>query len=302
MNHLKKLLAVSLVITLIVSMCSTTAFAATFTISGTPADKTPTTVTINKTVKQAMSWCAAQVGKTLDADGIYPGACVDLAKLYLRYLGISEIEGDAKAYAYASYDSSKLTRLKGVKPQPGDIIIWTGGTGGHVAVCLSETQAYHQSYNGPYVELTSCVTMCKPGGASVREMCWGVLRPNFASDVHIQDETPGTAITDINIYDGDFAQVNGKICYSKDGEIVNGYGVVFDKTSGNWYYVVNGVVDTSFNGLAKTIDDLCKIQKGVADHTSTTLHKDTLNWWSCENGKIKFNDNGSITNTTVVIK
>lgn len=302
MNYLKKLLAVFLVIAVVLSISSTTAFAATFTISGTPAYDSNTTKTVKRTLAEAMSWCAAQVGKTLDADGIYPGACVDLTKLYLRYLGVSEIEGNAKEYAYAAYDSSKLTRLKGVTPQPGDIIIWTGGTGGHVAVCLSETKAYHQSYNGPYVELTSCVTMCKPGGASVRQMCWGVLRPNFASNVHIEDETPESAITDINIYDGDFVKVNGKICYSKDGEFVNGYGVVFDKTSGNWYYVVNGVVDTSFSGIAKTIDNTCKIQKGVADHTSTSLHKDTLSWWSCEKGKIKFNDNGSIINTTIAVK
>ncbi len=300
MNYLKKLVSVFVAVVLVLSICSTTAFAATFTISGTP-DKAQTK-TVNRTLKEAMAWCAAQVGRTLDADGIYPGACVDLTKMYLRYLGVSEIEGDAKQYAYAPYDSSKLTRLEGVMPQPGDIIIWTGGTGGHVAVCLSETQAYHQSYNGPYVELTSCVTMCKPGGASVRKMCWGVLRPNFKADVHIQDETPEAAITDISVYDGDFTKLNGKICYFKDGEIVNGYGVVFDKISGNWYYLVNGVVDTSFSGFAKTVDDVCKIQKGVADHTSTSLHKDTLNWWSCDNGKISFNESGSIINTTISIK
>ena len=147
-------------------------------------------VSSSKTLSDALAWCDSKVGTFVDYDGAYGAQCVDLISAYLSYLGIPRlscsITGGAKDYASVSYDTNYLTRIQGTTPQPGDIIIWTTGTYGHVAICKSSTQAYHQNWSGKNsagvndspVLVNNYVTNLSSNGS---KPCWGVLRPNFKS-------------------------------------------------------------------------------------------------------------------------
>lgn len=85
------------------------------------------------------------------------------------------ILGDGKDYAYNTLPSG-WTRIQGGTPQKGDILVYTGGEHGHVAIYESDDVTYHQNYNwvkevkrveGYYKTLYSGWNY------------WGVIRPDF---------------------------------------------------------------------------------------------------------------------------
>ncbi len=103
--------------------------------------------TVNHTKAEALAWVESMVGTyNLDADGIYPGECVDLILKYYDYLigGHSGIRGNAKDYA-TNYVPGSFTRIKGASPQPGDICVNTSGEWGHVWIQGEGNVTYHQN-------------------------------------------------------------------------------------------------------------------------------------------------------------
>lgn len=127
----------------------------------------------NTSRDRAVQWCESQVGRSIDQDGAYGAQCVDLIKAYYSYLGKSPVRGNGKDYATNSLPSG-FSRIKGASPQPGDVIIYTTGSWGHVAIMGNNGVSYHQNYNGvqKVVKVTKNPTSCRGG-------YWGVIRPNF---------------------------------------------------------------------------------------------------------------------------
>ena len=166
------------------------------------------------TQQEAMAWVRAQVGKKLDYDNFPPPPdskyqCVDLIKFYYAFLGCGNYGvGNACDYATNALPSG-WSRYKGVQPQPGDILVYSGNTRypyGHVAIYESDYVTYHQNLGGhPYVER---YTGYYNGLANP---CWGVIRPDFtAAPVQATWEGPSVSgITKTN------AIVSGKVDFSQ---------------------------------------------------------------------------------------
>ena len=81
--------------------------------------------------KEAWLW------KRIDYDGVYDFQCVDLAKLYLEWLGFGKIKplGNAKQVPQAELFNSGREKIVGTNDlMQGDIIIKTQGKYGHIAI------------------------------------------------------------------------------------------------------------------------------------------------------------------------
>ena len=131
-----------------------------------------------KNASQAISWVKSKLGKGIDYDGAYGNQCVDLIKAYYSYLGQSPSLGNGAGYTSNTLPAG-WDRLKGVKPEKGDILIYTGGYGGygHVAIYESDKSHYHQNWNGhSYVERVT-YTYNNVSGITY----WGVIRPDFVT-------------------------------------------------------------------------------------------------------------------------
>ncbi len=140
-------------------------------------EDTNKTVAASCTREAAVSWMQSQVGKQIETDGAYYYQCVDLIQAYYQYLGVSRVSGNGKDYAWNSLPDG-WQRIEGASPQPGDILVYTTGQWGHVALYESDYATYHQNYNGhSYVEkITSHYQSCRGG-------YWGVIRPDFQATV-----------------------------------------------------------------------------------------------------------------------
>ena len=130
---------------------------------------------LNISQSQALSWLHNAVGVSIDFDGAYGAQCVDLLKAYYDYLGVGAQHGNAQDYR-SNFLPEGWQRIEGADPLPGDILIYIGGTYGHVAVYESEYSTYHQNWGHPYViNMTDRpYNAISPGRAY-----WGVVRPFF---------------------------------------------------------------------------------------------------------------------------
>lgn len=142
------------------------------------ASQTPATYAaaraIARTQAEAVQWVKSQVGKSLDMDGAYGAQCVDLILAYYDYFGVPRASGNGADYAWNTLPSG-WQRIQGAQPQPGDILVYTGGYG-HVAIYESDYSTYHQNFNGhSYVERITYRYN------SLSNPYWGVIRPNFSS-------------------------------------------------------------------------------------------------------------------------
>ena len=132
------------------------------------------------TADDAIEWVSAQVGKALNPDGAYGAQCVDLIDAYFEYLGYNwrnYLVDIAKDFSWKSCPED-WSRIKGATPQKGDVLVYTNGTYGHVAICESENVHYDQNVwnnsTGVYEQWVHKIyTSCTGSGY------WGVLRPNF---------------------------------------------------------------------------------------------------------------------------
>ena len=124
---------------------------------------------------EALNWLHNAVGVSIDFDGAYGAQCVDLLKAYYDYLGVGAQHGNAQDYR-SNFLPQGWQRIEGAEPLPGDILIYIGGTYGHVAVYESEYSTYHQNWGVPYViNMTD-----RPYNAiSPGRVYWGVVRPFF---------------------------------------------------------------------------------------------------------------------------
>jgi hypothetical protein len=124
---------------------------------------------------EALNWLHNAVGVSIDFDGAYGAQCVDLLKAYYDYLGVGAQHGNAQDYR-SNFLPEGWQRIEGADPLPGDILIYIGGTYGHVAVYESEYSTYHQNWGHPYViNMTD-----RPYNAiSPGRVYWGVVRPFF---------------------------------------------------------------------------------------------------------------------------
>lgn len=136
---------------------------------------------VSKTRDEALSWVRSQQGKSLDVDG-YPASqpyqCVDFIAKYYEYLGVSRSTGNGCDYATNTLPSG-WSRVKGGTPQPGDVLVYTGNTYGHVAIYEASNAIWHQNWGYSYVIKTTNKTY---NSLSTKLTYWGYIRPNF-SDV-----------------------------------------------------------------------------------------------------------------------
>ena len=162
----------------------------------------------NRTVQQALSWCASLVGKYYDYDGVYGPQCVDLIYGYYNYLGVAPVGGNGIDYTWKPLPAG-WQRIQGAAPQPGDILVYTNGTYGHVAIYGSSSVIYHirPSYS-KYVLAESTPYHLFPN-------YWGVIRPNFSSAPAANVLTASNIVYPININkgapDNGYFTVNGTI-------------------------------------------------------------------------------------------
>lgn len=222
MKALKRIISVVCIITMLVLCVPVSASAATAT----------------KTKAEALAWVKSQSGKTIEADGSPEGSdtwaqCVDFTKAYLTYLGITPINGHAAQYATKSIDTTKLTRLQGETAQAGDIMIWTGGEYGHVAVKGSDG-IYHQNVDitpkdGVFNPVHKVVMTQEVSGLTF----WGVIRPKFKDS----SSSSSLGFTPAKITAGNYYIMNkatGKylaVSYGKDADGQNVQVAPFGSTT-----------------------------------------------------------------------
>ena len=148
----------------------------------------------SKTQAEALAWVRSQNGKSLDVDG-YPASqpyqCVDFIAKYYEYLGVSRSTGNGCDYATNTLPSG-WSRIKGGSPQPGDILVYTGNTYGHVAIYEASNAIWHQNWGYSYVIKT---TNKSYNSLSTKLTYWGYIRPNFSgtpSVSHTRNTSYGT--------------------------------------------------------------------------------------------------------------
>lgn len=267
------------------------------------------TYSTNRTQSEAIQWVKSQVGKSLDMDGAYGAQCVDLILAYYDYLGVPRSSGNGADYTWNTLPSG-WQRLQGATPQPGDILVYTGGYG-HVAIYESDYSTYHQNFNGhSYVERITY----RYNGLS--NPYWGVIRPDwnsytqasitFSNDDCQWDTTNAYIYTKANAnFRGTFTaagmtvwDANGNVVASKNETIsTNGsyleiwYNITNDTgvklNSGQrytyqFYTVFNG---TKFYGVEKSFTTNSIAPSSVTGLKATVAgsRKVTLSWTSSPN-------------------
>ncbi len=135
------------------------------------------------TVSEAMEWLDSTVG-TKRGDG----QCIAFIKDYYQVMTGYIPSGNACEYAHNTLpEGFGWKRIKGEKKlRAGDILIWTGGTGGngHAAIYGGDGKYYHQKWTGMYVEIIEKAYLngfpIRRSGSFARY--WGVIRPSFRSE------------------------------------------------------------------------------------------------------------------------
>ena len=161
------------------------------------------------TAQEALAWAKAQVGKSLDYDGVYGAQCVDLIKYYYDFLGCaSYARGNGCDYATNALPSG-WARYQGAQPQPGDILVYSGNASnpyGHVAIYEADRVTYHQNLDYNQWVVCSSYQYNRLGNPY-----WGVIRPDFVSaPVSATWEGPTlTSVTETN------ATVSGKVTFGQ---------------------------------------------------------------------------------------
>ena len=161
------------------------------------------------TAQEALAWVKAQVGKSLDYDGVYGAQCVDLIKYYYDFLGCaSYARGNGCDYATNALPSG-WARYQGAQPQPGDILVYSGNDSnpyGHVAIYEADRVTYHQNLDYNQWVVCSSYQYNRLGNPY-----WGVIRPDFVSaPVSATWEGPTlTSVTETN------ATVSGKVTFGQ---------------------------------------------------------------------------------------
>ena len=134
------------------------------------------------TADQAIDWVRSQKGNTgLDVDKAEGLQCVDLILAYYDFLTGGHydqngrlISGDARDYV-SNGMCSGFQRLQGASPRKGDILIYTGGAHGHVAIYESDYSVWQMANK----KATWNETRYYYSSPYIQSGYWGVIRPNF---------------------------------------------------------------------------------------------------------------------------
>eukprot|EP00919_Chromeraceae_sp_WS-2016_P043255 GHVR01103311.1.p2 GENE.GHVR01103311.1~~GHVR01103311.1.p2 ORF type:complete len:258 (+),score=28.46 GHVR01103311.1:1715-2488(+) len=97
-------------------------------------------------------------GKGLDADGAYGNQCVDVAKQYCHeVLGIEGLHGNAIDWKNNTRDNLVwVNNTETNVPQAGDIVIWSGGSVGHIAVFVDGNASSFNSFDQNWPVGSTC--------------------------------------------------------------------------------------------------------------------------------------------------
>lgn len=235
--------------------------------------------TVNHTLAEAIAWCESKLGIGIDVDKAEGNQCVDLIMAYYDYLLGYHVGGNARDYATTSVPAG-MTGLPGASPQPGDILVWTGGSNGngHVAICGYDNYSYHQNWNGPYVEklnntYTGGFTILKTGEYA---SYWGVIRPNFS------DVTP-TPVPDPIEYD-DISEGTYYIKNNASGEYVSvSEGADAQGQNVNTWTFANATYEqmefTKASDNGYKIRPLCSSSRILNSYGSTVQSGNNVNIW-----------------------
>ena len=128
----------------------------------------------NKTRDEALNWIRSQVGQQKG-----DGQCVALIKAYYEYLGVSAVSGNGADYSWNTVPAG-WQRIAGAQPQPGDILVYTGGYG-HVAIYEANSITYHQNYAGQLSVRKVTNIAYNHSGITSTTPYWGIIRPNWGS-------------------------------------------------------------------------------------------------------------------------
>jgi hypothetical protein len=140
----------------------------------------------SRTRDEALDWVRSMVGTGIDYDGAYGNQCVDLIKAYYNFLGVEPVRGNGSDYVNNTLPSG-WQRIQGAAPQPGDILVYTGGEGGygHVAIYEADRIHYHQNFYDknkyPNSNVVQCIGYMYNG---LSNPYWGVIRPDFNTNPH----------------------------------------------------------------------------------------------------------------------
>lgn len=142
------------------------------------------------TEEEAMQWLESTVG-TRRGDG----QCIAFIKDYYEVLAGYAPRGDAADFSHNELpEGLGWKRIKGEKNlKKGDILIWTGGTGGngHAAIYGGDGKYYHQNWSGKYVQILgkSWLEGFRISRSNSYAYYWGVIRPSFRNEKGDADST-----------------------------------------------------------------------------------------------------------------
>jgi len=88
---------------------------------------------------------------------------------------------------------------------------------------------------------------------------------------------------------GTWIIINGKVDFSQNGVIKAG--------DGNWYYVVDGKIQTDYTGIKNNSNGWWRIVNGKVDFYANGIYQNEYGWWKVENGKVNFGFNGFANNS-----
>lgn len=221
---------------------------------------------------EAVVWAKAQVGKSINHDGLYGAQCVDLIQAYYAFLG--EKSPSINAYRYASVSlPSGWTRIKyysGFVPQPGDIAIWTYSTSsnGHAAIITSATSSkmYVVEQNG-----SQGYTRTHSYGYSYGTF-YGVIRPKLTGGSSTQTDVCNCKVDNAGEYvtnTGSGYTLNVRsghgTSYAVVGSIPNGTTVSVTKSDGKWAHItyngINGYVSMDYLEKVENMTVHCSVDK-----------------------------------------
>ncbi len=74
-------------------------------------------------------------------------------------------------------------------------------------------------------------------------------------------------------------------------------GLADYKNENGWYYIKNGQVDFTHNGIDKNKNGWYYVENGKVDFSVNTVAKNSNGWWYIKNGKVDFSYNGFATNS-----
>ena len=239
---------------------------------------------------EAVAWAVAQVGKSIDHDGLYGAQCVDLIQAYYAFLGEKSPSINAFRYATVSLPSG-WTRIKyysGFVPQPGDIAVWTYTTSanGHAAVITSATSSrmYVVEQNGSTGKTRTHSYPYTYG------TFYGVIRPKLTASSMDSIESCDCS-TD---YAGEYVTNTGSgynlnvrsghgTAYAAVGSIPHGTTVSVTKSDGKWAHIthngINGYVSMDYLDKVENMTVHCSVSKldlviGGTDSESVEVWKE----------------------------